>query len=213
MRRTRPRASRILMLLSVFLGVLATLALRAHLGRLEAAAAAAGPGRPTLVASAELDRGTVLSPGVLDVRRIPEPYRPPGALSGPAEATGRTLAAAVAAGETVTTSRLAPEGGPVAALVPPGLRAVPVASVLPEGAVVAGDRVDVLATFATGQAHTETVASGAEVLLVLQGTGTDDLATGTTVMLLVGPEVAEQLAYARTFADLALTVAPAEEEP
>jgi Flp pilus assembly protein CpaB len=211
MRRTRPRSSRMLMVLSVVLGVLTTMALRGHLARLEAAAAAAGPGEPTVVAAAGLDRGTVLGPGMLESQRIPARYRPPGALSRPAEALGRTLAADVAAGEAITTSRLAPSGGPVASLVPPGLRAVPVASAIPEGTVVPGDRVDVLATFATGQAHTETVVSGAEVLMVLPGSGGDELAPGTTVVLLVGPEVAEQLAFARTFADLALAIAPSEE--
>ena len=78
----------------------------------------------------------------------------------------------------------------------------------PPGTVTAGDRVDVLATFATGQPHTETVVSGAEVLVVMAGQGLDELGAGTTVVLLVSPEVAERLAFARAFADISLAVAP-----
>lgn len=212
MRRVRPRSSRMLMALSVVLGVLTTMTLRTYLARVERAAAAAGPGEATVVAATALERGVVLAPGMLAVRSIPHRYRPPGSLSAPADAVGRTLAGAVAAGEAITSSRVAPAGGPVAALVPPGLRAVPIVSAIPPGTVAPGDRVDVLATFATGQAHTETVVTGAEILVVLPGTGADEPVGGTTVILLVGPEVAERLAFARTFADLALAVVSPEEE-
>jgi hypothetical protein len=84
--------------------------------------------------------------------------------------------------------------------------------------------VDVLATFGTGQPYTETVAEGAEVLLVLGGapsSGEDadlaldaeaaELGSTLTLILLVSPTQQEDLAFARAFADLAITVAPAEE--
>jgi pilus assembly protein CpaB len=211
MRRARPRSSRVLMFLSLVLGVLTTLALRGHLARLEARAAAAGPGAPVVVMSAHVERGAVLGTEVLDVRRIPAPYRPPGALTDVAQAVGRIVASDMAAGEPVTETRLAPPGGPVAALVPPGLRAFPVEAAVPRGTVAGGDRVDVLATFATGAPHTETVASEAEVLSVVPGAAHDEFGGGSTIILLVGPETAERLAHARAFAELAIAVAPAGE--
>jgi pilus assembly protein CpaB len=130
---------------------------------------------------------------------------PPGALRDVEEALGRTLGADVVAGEVLTAARLAPPGGPIAALVPDGLRAVAVATFLPTGIVSRGDRVDVLATFAEG--GTEVVATGAEVLLVIGGTG--DLGEATTLVLLVTPETARSLAVARAFGDLSVAIAPA----
>jgi len=208
MRRVRPRASRILLVLSLVLAALATLVMRGHLLRLEARATAAGPGMALLVARSDLERGTVIEPTMLEVRSVPARYRPPEALAAPEQAAGRILAADVRAGDAVTAARLAPPGGPVAALIPVALRAFPVAAAIPPGTVTAGDRVDVLATFATGQPHTETVVSGAEVLVVMAGQGLDELGAGTTVVLLVSPEVAERLAFARAFADISLAVAP-----
>ena len=205
MRRRRPRASWLLMILSVLVAAGATVGLRAYLSRLEARARAAGPGVPTVVAAGDIARGTVLDPSMLSVRNIPGPYRPPGALSDPAEAMGKTAGSHLVPGDPVTSARLTPPGGPVAALVPPGLRAVPVTGDLPPGTLVPGDRVDVMATFAGGQPHTETVAAAAEVLRVLPPPIAGE--PGTTVVLLVHPDLAEQLAYARTFADLSLAVA------
>lgn len=210
MRRARPRASRVLMIVAVLVAAGATFVLRGHLRRLEAQAASAGPGQPLLVAAENLDRGTVLEPAMLTSRPVPIRYRPPGAITQPAEAVGRALATEVLAGEPVTDVRLSPPGGPVASLVPPGLRGVAVIAPMPRGTLAPGDRVDVLATYGSGQPHTETVATAVEVLLVLPGTDLDEFGAGSTVILLVDPETAERLAYARAFAELALTVASAE---
>jgi pilus assembly protein CpaB len=207
MRRKRPRSSQVLAILSLALAAATTLLLRGHLLRLEDRASAAGPGRPVVVAAADLDRGTVVEPGMVRVEEMPARFHPPAALSEPSQVLGATLAAEVAAGEPITSTRLAPPGGPVASLVPEGLRAVPVAVFVPDGSLIPGDRVDVLGTFATGQPHTETVVSGAEVLKVATGSGPDDLGAATTLLLLVGPEDAERLAYARSFADLSVAIA------
>jgi Flp pilus assembly protein CpaB len=92
---------------------------------------------------------------------------------------------------------------------------VVVATALPVGTVRAGDRVDVLATFAQGRPYTETVASEVEILAVV-GLGT--LATpgpdtpaleseeAVTLVLAVTPDLAERLAYARAFADLSVAI-------
>jgi len=125
------------------------------------------------------------------------------------------------AGELLTADRLAPRtAGPVAAMVPPGLRAVPVRSTLGWAAIRAGDRVDVLATFPGPHAHTETVASGLEVLRMLPsgsstgpslGTSPSNSAGGVLLMLLSTPDQAEQLAYAQAFADVSVTLEGPEE--
>jgi Flp pilus assembly protein CpaB len=205
MRRRRPRASWVLMILSVLVGAVATMALRTYLARLEAQARAAGPGLPMVVTATDVARGTPLDPSMLSVEHVPEQFHPPGALADPAETIGKTAATDLVAGDPVTVNRLTPPGGPVAALVPPGFRAVPLTGDLPATALAPGDRVDVMATFAGGQPHTETVASAAEVLRVLPPPIPGE--PGTTVVLLVHPELAERLAYARTFADLSLAVA------
>jgi pilus assembly protein CpaB len=140
------------MLMSVLVAGASTLALRGYLARLEARAAAGGPGTPVVVAAVDLRRGTRLTPELVDVEEIPSEYAPPGALESPGQALGRPLAADVLAGEAITSSRLAPPGGPVAALVPEGLRAVPVTVGAPPGVLAPGDLVDVLATFVTGRA-------------------------------------------------------------
>ncbi|MGH2691451.1 MAG: Flp pilus assembly protein CpaB [Actinomycetota bacterium] len=210
MRRKRPRSSKVLFVLSVVVALGATLLLRGHLLRLEAAARETGPGGPIVVAETGLPRGTVLQASSLSVRSIPSTYRPPGAISSLEEAEGRTLAAEVLAGEPLTDARLMGEGGPVAAMVPPGLRAAPVAVSAPPGLLAPGDRVDVLATFAAGQPHTETVASAVEVLSILAGS-TEAFEGVATLVLLVSPDVAETLAYARSFAELSVSVTSPED--
>lgn len=213
MRRARPRSSRVLLILSLVLAALATVGLRDHLARLEAMAGVDGGSSPVLVTRADLERGTTLGPSMVEVRPIPARYRPPGALTAPGQAVGRALAIEVRAGEALTGTRLAPPGGPVAALVPEGLRAFPLPAALPPGSLVPGDRVDVLATYPTGQPYTETVASAAEVALVMEGGTSEGFEAGTMVLLLVGPETAERLAHAAAFAETSLAVAPGPVEP
>lgn len=211
MRRTRPRTSRVLFVLSVVLAVGATMAVQARLARLEARARAAGPGRAAVVAATDLARGTVLEPAMLTTRRLPARFLPPGVLPSPGAAVGRILAADVAEDEPITGLRLAPAGGPVAALIPPSFRAVAVPAALPASVVRAGDRVDVLATYATGGPHVETVVAGAEVLSVLPaGSAQSGGPAAVTLMVLIGPESAERLALARSFADLSVALVSAE---
>jgi Flp pilus assembly protein CpaB len=166
-----------------------------------------------------------------DVRlaRMPITYAPPGALTDLTKAVGRVALADLSPGEVVTETRLARvRAGPVASLIPQGLRAFAVPISLPRGLVAAGDLVDVLATFNAGQPHTEIVVSAVEVLLVL-GTGSmghdglsgsgagggPDLDAGaagvggaTTLVLLVSPDQQERLAFARAFANLEVTMGP-----
>jgi len=185
---------------------------RGYAARLDAVRPDPGPLVKVVVASAPVTRGSPVTD--VDVRSIPEKYAPPGALTRPEQATGRVALTDIAAGEVITSNRVAaPRSGPVAALVPPGLRAVTIPVEVPAGALQEGDRVDVLATYGGDRTHVETVAQSLEVLSVID-TGTDALApgaadAGTQLVLLVSPETAEQLAYAGAFATLSVSIEPA----
>ena len=96
----------------------------------------------------------------------------------------------------------------MAALVPPGLRAMSVVVAVTARDLRPGDRVDVLAAFAGGSPHTETVAEGLEVLRVAEAgaTGGGSLpgvaasagsGARASLLLLVGPDEAQRLAFAR----------------
>ena len=206
--------SKLLLLLAVACGLAAFGIVRGYAARLEALRPAVGSPVPVVVAAEALPRGAILDQEALRLTSMPSAFAPPGALRSIDEALGATLVADLAEGEPVTRTRIGTSGGPVAAQVPTGLRAFVVPSGMPAGSVRPGDRVDVLATFGGQRPYTETVATGLEILSVLADehgavavTGT---ATGPTLVLLVTPDAAERLAYAKAFADLTLTVAGVE---
>jgi pilus assembly protein CpaB len=207
MRRRASRASRRLTLIAVAIAVGGGLAFQRYAEDLERTARPGGPLTDVVVAGSDLARGATLGPEDLEVAQIPEGFVPPGAVARVDALAGRSLLAPIAEGEPVTESRLGPAGGPVAALIPYGFRAVALTTPLPRGSVVAGDRVDVMATFATGRPYTDTVVGSAEVLQVLAAERSTELG-GTTLVLLVSPEDAERIAYARAFADLSVAIAP-----
>lgn len=197
-----------LLALSAACGLGAFLIVRAEEARVAALAPALGEPVPVVVAARDLERGATLGAEDLRVERVPAAYAPPGSLRAPEAALGEALASDVAAGEAVTETRLAAGGGPVASQVPSGLRAFVVPSGIPPGAVRPGDRVDVLATFGGQRPYTETVASGLEVLAVLeQGSGLVGSPEGPSLVLLVSPATAERLAHATAFGQLTVTIA------
>ena len=224
MRKRRPRSSRPYFAASAVLAVASVVLLHGYLNRAAASAPPAGPAVDVVVAGERIDRGAAVSPSQLRVARLPERYVPPGSIHDISKAAGRVLLAGLSPGEVVTENRLARvRAGPVASLVPRGLRAFAVPTSLPHGAVVPGDRVDILATFGSGQPHTETVVEAVEVLLVLSldhsprddgGIGLDAEAAGasapTTLVLLVAPDQEQRLAYARAFASLEVAIVPSE---
>jgi pilus assembly protein CpaB len=218
MRRRWSPASKVLVVLALASG-LATFALvRGYAARLEALRPIVGAPEPVVVAARNLTRGTRLSDSMVRVVEIPGTYAPPGALNSVEQASGRTLLSDLARDEPLTQTRLGiGSAGRVASLVPSGFRAFTVSAAIPAGAVRPGDRVDVLATFGGGQPHTETVATGLEVLLVLDsGEGAITTAggldpSGTSLVLLVSPDQAERLAYATAFGDVAVSIDSLEE--
>ena len=226
MRRRWSRSSRLFAALALLLGAAAFLVVRGYEARVAALGPALGRPAPVLVATTELPAGTVLSADMVREEVYPSRFVPPGAIRDARAATGRTLVAPLAEGEPLTRTRLASRrAGPVAALVPRGFRALSVSNSLPSGSLRPGDRVDLLATFAGGHPHTETVATGVQVLTALSsqpqaaqaGLGgaapVADTGSGQALVLLVTPDQAEQVAYAKAFADLTVSVeGPGEEE-
>jgi pilus assembly protein CpaB len=209
-RRWSPR-SKVFLVLALICGLAAFGLVRGYAARLEALRPVVGSPVPMVVAAHDLVRGTVLTQAAVQLRDVPSAFAPPGAFRSTEEAVGRTLVSDLAQGEAVTRTRVGAAGGPVAAQVPAGFRAFIVPSRMPSGSVRPGDRVDVLATFGGQRPHTETAATGLEVLSVLEPSEDAFAASGAeagpTLVLLVTPDAAERLAYAKAFADLTLTVA------
>ena len=222
LRRRWPLASTILVGIAVLLAGSAFVLVRGYQERVEARHPAVGRPVATVTALTDLPRGTVLTADMLATSSVPAEFVPPGAIVDAAPVEGRVLAADVKAGEILTQFRLAGTAvGPVAALVPDGLRAVVVPSGVPASALRPGDRVDVYATYGGGQPHTELVASELEVVRILGddaatgagigGTPADD--PGAAVVLLVDDDAAARLAYARAFGQLLIAIMGPEPSP
>jgi Flp pilus assembly protein CpaB len=217
--RSWSRASRVYAMASLACAALAGASANAYLGRAAAASGLAGPPVTVVVARTAIARGAPVRADALDLTRMPRSYVPPGAMDRVSQAAGRIALAGLAVGEVVTETRLARvREGPVASLTPEGLRAFAVPSSLPRGSVAAGDHVDVLATYTSGQPHTEVAASDVEVLTVLgPPPGGSDGAAGLSglpggagsqslLVLLVSTDQEEQLASATAFATLSIAI-------
>jgi pilus assembly protein CpaB len=210
-------ASRLFALLAVASGIAAFAIVRGYATRLEALRPVVGQPVPVVIAAADLTRGTSIGASMVRVAPLPSMLAPPGSFPDATELEGRILLTDIAEGEAITPTRLAARSaGPVAALVEPGLRAAVVDSGLPPGAVRPGDRVDVLATYGGERPHTETVASGLEVLRVMAPSPSGAVGSGSeapSLVLLVSPLDAERLAYAKAFADLDVSISTSAEIP
>lgn len=214
-RRKWPRSSKVLFALATLSGVAAFVLVQDYVGRVQELYPSVGPAISVVVAAEDLARGTTIGEGMVRLESVPADLAPPAALTDAVDATGRVLQAAIAAGEVLTRTRLADRGvGPVAALVPPGLRAVVVSTAVPTGVVRAGDLVDVLATYGGGRPYSETVASGLEVLRVLddvdQASAIAGGGEGGWLVLLASPDVAERLGFAAAFATVSIAIVGAE---
>jgi Flp pilus assembly protein CpaB len=157
--------------LAVGLALLTGLTVARLVGEASARAARLGGLRAVPVAARPVDAGQRLSDADVAVRRLPAALLPSGPVASAPE--GHAALVPITAGEVLLEAKLAPWGARgVAALVPPGRRAlaVPVeGGGLPLGA---GDHVDVLATFEAaedGGDPTFPVATAALVVDVAEG--------------------------------------------
>ncbi|MBB4911152.1 SAF domain-containing protein [Actinophytocola algeriensis] len=158
---------------------------------------------PMLTAARDLTPGTTLSDADLTVSRLPPSLRPKAALTDPAQARGRVLAAATTAGEPLTGARLLgrentrlTSGDPSAAAVPFRLADPAVASLL-----TAGLRVDVVTVSPSSRA--EVLATNATVVTVRPA---DEAAEGHLVVLALPREEATRVAAASLGQPVAVTL-------
>ena len=117
--------------------------------RADAARRAWGQTRAVAVATRHIDAGTALSADDVSVESWPAALVPSGALDG--APVGRTVRMAFDRGEPITRARVAPDGvDGVAALVPPGWRAIAVALGDASVPLEPGDQIDLIATSVDG---------------------------------------------------------------
>ena len=167
MRRPRPRRPVPYWILAVTLAVLTAVVVSELVGRADAAVDRWGELRPVAVAVRNVAPGAPVEAGDVVVEDRPASLVPDGALD--AAPVGRVATAALGAGEVVVASRIAPGGvGRLAALVPPGGRAMAVPRDRTPMALEVGVVVDLLATFDPAVAAegdpTFAVARGAVVI-------------------------------------------------
>ena len=182
----------------------------AHLvGRAEATAARYGGRRPAVVANRTLGVGDVVAPGDVAVHDVPAAFLPEGTLTTAAGAVGHTVVVAVFAGEAVLRAHVAPSGlHGVAALLPPGARAVAVPAGAAGGRLQRGDVLDVLATF-----DPATAGNGDPTFPVATGALVVDVAADT-VTVAVTPAEANRVAFALAHGAVTLAISsPAEPPP
>lgn len=159
-----------------------------------------------VVAARDLAAGTVLEPGLVTLRGIPEQVVPDGAVRIPAAVLGRTLAAPVRRGEPLTDVRLtgsdltrAISTNPDTVSVSLRLADPGVATLLRPGAIV-----DVV-TVGERQDEPVILARGARVLAVLEaGTRTGERA-GKLVLVALDPVAATRVAAASISQTLTVT--------
>ena len=174
-------------------------------GRAEASAARYGSLRPVVVATRPVEAGAVLQAGDVAVRALPAAFLPDDHVVAASDAVARTVVVALFPGVPLVRAQLAPEGvRGIAALLPPGTRAVAVPAGGASAPVRTGDRVDVLATFdpsaAMSSAGEPTLAVATAALVVDVG---EDSAT-----VAVSPEEARRVAFAVAHGVVTLVVAP-----
>ena len=203
--------SKMLAILAVVAGAASFAIVRGYAAEVDALRPRAGDVVTVVVADRDLARGSVIGGDAVRLERVPSAFAPPGAFRSVEQTVGRTLVSDLAGGEAVTRTRVGGVGGPVASQVASGLRAFVVASGLPAGVLRAGDRVDVIATFGGPRPYTDTVGSGLEILSIVEddaGTFEAGGSSGPSLVLLVSPETAEQLAQATAFGQITVAIAP-----
>lgn len=180
-------------------------------GLAERAASAGTPEAGTVsvvVAARDVAAGATLTAEDLTTGDVPAPA-PVAALTDVTEAVGRVAVTPFLAGEPVSTTRLARDGGALTVSVPAGEVAVTLGvESVPDG-LSAGDHVDVLATYTAARPYTSTVAGDLRVLTVERAEGGSFGAGPTAVAritFVTAPEVARALVGADATATLALAV-------
>src|SRR5499427_192732 len=175
------------------------------------------PGVEVMVAANDLQVGSKIEEHDLKIIRIPSADLPPGAPRKRSEVIGHGVILPIAKGEFILPNRLAQEnaGSGLPALIPPGMRAVPVRVnevVSVAGFVTPGTRVDVLLTGTpngAGDQETTTVLQNVTVLAsghTLERNASGEAQNTAVITLLVTPDDAQRLTLAAAQGRIQLTL-------
>jgi Flp pilus assembly protein CpaB len=158
---------------------------------------------PVVVAAHDLTGGTAVGSGDVRIERMPTSLAPRGSFSATSTVIGRTVAAPMRTGESLTDRRLL--GRALIAGYAPGLVAAPVR--IQDSDVVsllqAGDFIDVYAA-SSARGPASLIASAAPVVL-LPHVSTDSQ-SGALVVLAVTPADAARIAAASATSPLSVTL-------
>jgi pilus assembly protein CpaB len=183
-------------------------------------AAARVPTVKVVVAAVHLPAGSEIRRENLQAIDWPVASRPEGTFEDPALLEGKVVSASVAKGEAILPSRLAGSdaGAGLAALLPPGMRAVAVRVddvVGVAGFLHPGDSVDVIATLrgdgSQNQTSSKVILQNIKVLAVGKdldhhGKASEKVVQATVATLMVDAEQSERLALAAAQGKILLTL-------
>ena len=187
--------------LVALLAVLTATVVGGMAGRARAEAARYGSLRTVAVASRPVGPGTVLRPADVSEERVPAAFLPEGWVRSASEVVGRAVVVPLFRNAPVLRGQVAPWGVQgVAALLPPGARAVAVPTGGAAPKLRTGDVVDVLATLdadlEAGEEPTVEVAAGALVVDVAEESAT----------VAVSPDEARRVAFSLTAGSVTLAL-------
>lgn len=183
-------------------------------------AAARVPTEPVMVAAVELPVGAEIRPEHLQAVAWPVASRPEGTFRDAAQLEGKVVSGRMVKGEPFLPAKISgsESGTGLAALLPPGMRAIAVRVddvVGVAGFVHPGDTVDVIATIRpeNGNAPTasKVVLQDIKVLAVgkeldARGKGSERMVQATVATLMVDTEQSERLALAAAQGKIMLTL-------
>ncbi|HWP41378.1 MAG TPA: Flp pilus assembly protein CpaB [Tepidisphaeraceae bacterium] len=191
------------LVLAVVLGLVAMKVTRDVIARSRSTPAAQS-GTPVVVVKSDIPAGTALKAEHLTLTRMNGALNPQGLFSDPAQLEGRVVTVAMAAGQPVLETLLAPRGtgDGLQALIPEGKRAITVE--INEFSGVAGNlmpgcRVDVVATINgdQGEMLSRTIVQNVKVQALGSRQQSDhDSAPVRSVTLIVTPKEAEAIELA-----------------
>lgn len=146
--------NRVAFVAALLLGILAILAIRSYVKRVEAEASAKLQGEPVVAAMSDLAAGAEITMEAVTPREVPPQFIPPQAIQGSSELQqiiGRTVRFPVKAGQIILWSDLAAERrGGLSTLIPEkeGAFSLNISRGIQTSLIQPNDHIDILASFA-----------------------------------------------------------------
>lgn len=200
--RRWPLSSKVYAALAIVCAIASFALVRAEAER--AATGSGSGGAQVVVAARSIQAGATITEGDVVTQVLAQ--APPAALPSVDLAVGKIAVTPFLTDEPVVLTRLTDAGGPLTTSVPPGHVAMSVQiQSMPVG-LAAGDRVDILATFAAARPYTSLVAEDVRVVNVGSAEGLTGSSRGTQVLLELEPAASRGLAQAEATGVLAVVV-------